>query len=154
MKEIKEPEIIDESVALKKVNSTELQTNAEENPLITDERLLSVYEGVLDQIEKDRDEASELLVTFIDMVTNDGESSAAAKEAIVNLMKLKADTADKKIKIADLMTRIKLKERNTMPGYLAAQQHNTYNFGPNKSEEDTKQMLMDEINKHSKKGTQ
>jgi len=152
MKEIKEPEIIDESVALEKAKSTELQAQGEENPLVTDDKLLGVYDSVLDQIEKDRDEASELLATFIDMVTNDGESSAAAKEAIVNLMKLKADTADKKIKIADLMTRIKLKERNTMPGYLAAQQHNTYNFGPNKSEEDAKQMLMDEIDKHSKKG--
>jgi len=52
------------------------------------------------------------------------DASSASKEAIVNLLKIKTDTADKMAKIADLMTRIKLKERDTFPRYLAAQQNN------------------------------
>jgi hypothetical protein len=58
------------------------------------------------------------------MVMNDGESSSASKEAIVNLLKIKSETNDKMAKVADLMTRIKLKEKDTFPRYLAAQQQN------------------------------
>lgn len=58
------------------------------------------------------------------MVINDGDASSASKEAIVNLVKIKSDTADKMSKVADLMTRIKLKDKDTFPRYLAAQQNN------------------------------
>jgi hypothetical protein len=58
---------------------------------------------------------------------------------------MKTDTADKIIKIADLMTRIKLKERNTFPKYLAPQVTNQYNFGEQKSEEERRQALLAEI---------
>jgi hypothetical protein len=58
------------------------------------------------------------------MVLNDGDASSASKEAIVNLLKIKSDTSDKMTKVADLMTRIKLKDKDTFPRYLAAQQNN------------------------------
>jgi hypothetical protein len=58
------------------------------------------------------------------MVMNDGDASSASKEAIVNLLKIKSDISDKKAKIADLETRIKLKEKDTFPRYLAAHQQN------------------------------
>jgi hypothetical protein len=65
-----------------------------------------------------------VLANFIEMVMNEGDASSASKEAIVNLMKIKSDTSDKMAKVADLMTRIKLKEKDTFPRYLAAQQNN------------------------------
>ena len=58
------------------------------------------------------------------MVMNEGDASSASKEAIVNLLKIKSDTSDKMAKIADLRTRMKMKERDTFPRYLAAQQNN------------------------------
>ena len=58
------------------------------------------------------------------MIINDGDASSASKEAIVNLLKIKSDTSDKMSKVADLMTRVKLKEKDTFPRYLAAQQNN------------------------------
>jgi len=76
---------------------------AEKSNLISDDALLGV---------------DELLGKFCDMVINDGDASNASKEALVNLVKLKTDTADKMTKIADLMTRIKLKERDTYKPYL------------------------------------
>ena len=45
------------------------------------------------------------------MVMNEGDSSSASKEAVVNLVKAKTDIADKKAKIADLMTTLRLKEK-------------------------------------------
>jgi hypothetical protein len=82
------------------------------------------------------------------MVINDGDASSASKEAIVNLMKIKSDTADKMSKVADLMTRIKLKDKDTFPRYLAAQQNNKVVI------EGSKRDLLKSINKlaNNKKG--
>lgn len=91
---------------------------------ISDEEITGLYNEILDNARKDRAQADELLMSFLDMVMNDGESSAAAKEAIVNLMKVKTDINDKMAKVADLETRMKLKERDTFPRYLAQQQNN------------------------------
>ena len=100
----------------------------EEKVLIEDEVMLGVYDEVLDNIRQDRGEIDELLSNFLNMVMNEGDSTTSSKEAVVNLIKIKADTADKMVKIADLMTRIKLKETNTFPRYLAAHQNNTINI--------------------------
>lgn len=92
--------------------------------IVGDGELLGLYKEVLEDVRKDRDQIDEVLGNFIEMVMNEGDASAASKEAIVNLMKIKSDAADKKAKIADLMTRIKLKDHDTFPKYLAAQQNN------------------------------
>ena len=92
--------------------------------IVGDDEILGLYNEILDNARKDRSQADELLMQFLEMVMNDGESSAAAKEAIVNLMKVKTDINDKMAKIADLETRMKLKERDTFPRYLAQQQNN------------------------------
>jgi len=55
---------------------------------------------------------------------NEGDASSSSKEAIVNLLKINTDVNDKMSKIADLRTRMKLKEKDTFPRYLAAQQNN------------------------------
>lgn len=96
--------------------------------LISDEKLLNVYDEVLDNIRKDRLEIDTILASFVDMVINDGEATSSSKEALVNLIKIKSDTADKLSKVADLMTRIKLKETNPFPKYMAVHQNNTTNI--------------------------
>lgn len=97
----------------------------EEKPcIVSDDSMLGLYNEILDNCRKDRENADEILANFLDMVLNDGDASSASKEAIVNLFKIKSDTSDKMAKVADLMTRIKLKERDTFPRFLAAQQNN------------------------------
>lgn len=92
--------------------------------IIEDSSLVSLYQEILTNCRDDRSKVDEILSTFLEMVINDGDASSASKEAIVNLMKIKSDTADKMSKVADLMTRIKLKDKDTFPRYLAAQQNN------------------------------
>ncbi len=111
--------------------------------IVADEQILGLYEEILDGARKDRDSADELLVNFVDMVLNDGDSSSASKEAVVNLMKIKSDVLDKMAKVADLMTRIKLKEKDTFPRYLAAQQNNKVII------EGSKRDMLKQINKVS-----
>jgi hypothetical protein len=132
---------------IEQIKNTELVQNNGNTELVPNEKLLGVYKEVLDNIEADRKETSEMLTMFLDMVINDGEASDATKKAVVDLMKIKIETADKITKIADLMTRIKLKEPDTFPKYLAAQQHNTYNFG---KDGETKDLLLQEIEKANK----
>jgi hypothetical protein len=52
------------------------------------------------------------------MVLNDGDSSTASKEALVNLLKVKMDASDRMTRIADLMTRIKLKQPDTYQPWM------------------------------------
>ena len=96
----------------------------EKECIVGDEQVIDLYDEILENCRKDRESADVVLANFIDMVMNEGDASSASKEAIVNLLKIKSDTSDKMSKIADLMTRIKLKERDTFPRYLAAQQNN------------------------------
>jgi hypothetical protein len=96
----------------------------EEKCIIEDEVLLELYDEILQNCREDRKEVKDLAGTFADMVVNDGEASSATKEALVNLHKIKTDISDKMSKVADLMTRIKLKDKDTFPRYLAAHQHN------------------------------
>lgn len=96
----------------------------EKESIVKDEVLLDLYDEILQDCRDDRTKADEILANFLEMVINDGDASSASKEAIVNLMKIRSDISDKKSKIADLKTRIKLKEKDTFPRFLAAQQNN------------------------------
>jgi hypothetical protein len=100
--------------------------------LIEDDQLLGLYQEIVQNCRDDRKQTDDLLTNFVDMVINEGEASNAAKEAIPSLMKVKTEINDKMAKIADLMTRIKLKERDTFPKYLAAHQNNTINISSSK----------------------
>jgi hypothetical protein len=91
----------------------------EKNEVIKPEQLVEYYNEVFDDIREDRKEIDDIKNTFLEMVINDGDSSSASKEAVVNLMKMKTDLADKKTKALDLLTRIFLKEKDTFPRYLA-----------------------------------
>lgn len=136
--EYPEPELIDESSLADMMPSLTVNAPAEpptqEPCIISDDQILGVYDEILNNCRKDREKAMELLATFVDLVVNDGDSSSASKEAVVNLIKVQSDTADKMSKVADLMTRIKLKERDTFPRYLA--QHNNVTIESNNSKRD------------------
>lgn len=95
-----------------------------EESIVKDEVILDLYGEILENCRNDRKEVNDILDNFVDMVINNGDASSASKEAIVNLFKVKSDTSDKMSKVADLMTRIKLKEKDTFPRYLAQQQNN------------------------------
>ena len=86
--------------------------------IVTDDALLGVYGEIMDNLRSDREQVSELVDTFSNMVFNDGDSSTASKEALVNLLKTKLDASDKMTRIADLMTRIKLKQPDTYQPWM------------------------------------
>lgn len=93
--------------------------NKEENlSLISDSDLLGVYDEIMVNLRQDRTQVEDLIETFSNMVVNDGDSSSSSKEALVNLVKAKIDAADKMSKIADLMTRIKLKQPDTFQPWM------------------------------------
>ena len=115
------------------------QENQNES-IITDDALLNVYGEILGKLREDRTEIDGILSNFMNMVLNDGDATSSSKEAIVNLIKLKIDSADKMGRIADLMTRVKLKEKDTFPRYLNASQNNTINFDNQSKKELLKQI--------------
>lgn len=133
-KEVLEPKLVNQN------------DNTEITEIVSNDDLVNMYDDIVHTIKKDRDEVDEVLKDFINMVMNEGDGSSASKEAIVNLLKMKMDSADKMAKIADLKTRIKLKEQNTFPAYLA--QHNTYNLGSNVGD---KRAMLEELNKAKRK---
>lgn len=110
----------------------------EEKPLIPDEKVVSYYEEAMSNIREDRREANEMYLKFADMVMNE-DSSAASKEALVNLLKLQTEQSDKMIKILDLMTRLHMKDKNTFPKYMSVQQNNKIDARPNRK---TMELLM------------
>jgi hypothetical protein len=104
------------------VSLPELQEK--EQCIIKDEELLDIYSEILVNLREDRKEIDDCFVQFKDMVVNQGDASSASKESLVNLLKIKTETTDKMSKVADLMTRIKLKAKDTFPAYLSAKQDN------------------------------
>jgi len=91
-------------------NKQPLQVNA---TLVEDEYLMGLYKEILEDIRCDRIEVDGLLANFTDMVFNGGDVSSSSKEAVVNLAKIKSDILDKKTKMADLLTSLKIKEKNS-----------------------------------------
>ncbi len=123
----------------------------ETNDLIEDKKLLGVYDEIIDNLRDDREEISDLIGKFANMVLNDCDPSSASKEALVNLIKAKSDTADKMAKVAELMTRVKLKD-NAMPRFLAAQQNNKFFNVKGDMGKNLKKQLIKELNKVKKVG--
>jgi hypothetical protein len=122
--------------------------NEDSSCLVSDEQLVDVYQEVLENIRQDRKQTEEFINNFADLVINEGDSTSASKEALVNLLKLKHDTSDKMAKIADLMTRIKLKDKDTFPKYLAANQNNTININSGNN----KRQFLESLNKKKEEG--
>ena len=113
---------------------------------VSNDMLLGIYGEILENVRSDRKEIDTVLEKFVDMVLNDGDATTSSKEAVVNLLKIKTDLSDKAAKIADLMTRVNMKERDTFPRYLAASQTNNINIGDGAA----KKALMETITKARK----
>lgn len=94
--------------------------------LIADEKVVDYYEEAMACIKEDREEAHDRYLDFCEMVINEGDPSSATKEALVNLLKLKSDSVNQMIKILDLWTRLKMKDRATSSQIYAYQQNNRY----------------------------
>lgn len=92
--------------------------------IIPDETLVGAYNKILKHINRDCRQTQEVIDHFKNIVMNDGDSTSASKEALVNLLKIKSDARDKEIKIAELMTRIKLKDRSTWAPYMGRGDNN------------------------------
>jgi hypothetical protein len=107
--------ITDKAINTPPVNVTVGNKNKtlQRDVLVEDEYLLNLYREILEDIRVDRIEVDGLLSNFTDMVFNGGDVSGASKEAVVNLTKIKTDILDKKTKIADLLTSLKIKEKNS-----------------------------------------
>jgi len=116
----KEEELIksEDDALIEKEKQELVKKEEQENCIISDDNLLGVYGEVMTNLRSDRDQISDLVDTFSNMVINDGDCSTSSKEALVNLIKTKIDTSDKMSKIADLMTRIKLKSPDTFKPYM------------------------------------
>lgn len=126
----------------------------EEYQLISDDKVASYYEEAIKTIKEDREEASEKFDLMFDEIINGGDATTSSKEMATNFFNKKVDATDKMIKILDLWTRIKLKEKNTMPDYLKARQNiknqqNNYNI--HTSPNTTKLMdMVDDLDLESK----
>ena len=133
------------------VNNAEPLPTPEEPPvenLIQSEKLLGVYDEVLNLIRDEHKQVSGYIDTLADMVINGGDSTTSSKEAFINLIKIRSDLPDKMSKVADLMTRVKLKERDTYKPYLNANQTNNVVIGNTNADQKS---LLDAIKKAKKK---
>ena len=132
MKEVKEVtvEVVDDldgldvELLLPPVEANREVRPAEQECIVKDEELKGLYDEILNQCRQDRAQHDEVLTSFLEMVMNSGDASSASKEAIVNLLNSKSAISDKMTKIADLKTRLKMKEKNTFPTYLNQQTNN------------------------------
>jgi hypothetical protein len=86
--------------------------------LIENEQLLGVYDEILGMLRDEHKQVTQYIDNFAEMVVNEGDATTSSKEALVNLLKIRSDLPDKMTKIADLMTRVKLKEKDTWKPYL------------------------------------
>ena len=111
------------------VNVPAPQPQEEEKALIPDEVWMGWCNEVMNNLRQERQEVDEVKHNFIEMVINEGDSTSASKEALTKLFEIKAGISEKMTKVLDLATRVKLKERDTFPRYLAAHQNNTINLG-------------------------
>jgi len=118
----------DTDIVANQNSELEKQETEQSTELVSDEAILGIYSEILGHIRKNKDQTQELLDNFAEMVFNEGDASNSSKEALVSLVKARSDESDKMIKIADLMTRIKLKERNTMTDWQKSKHNNTINI--------------------------
>ena len=126
---IEESEVISDSEIQDLIPQMNVNLPVEQQPqeikcLISDEQLLGVYDEIMTNFRRDRKEVSHISKEFAEMVINGGDSSSSSKEALVNLKKLQNDISDKMTKIADLMTRLKMKSPDTYKPYMTAKQEN------------------------------
>lgn len=100
-------------------------TGEPKQEIVKAEQITTLNTEILGEIRDDRQEVSDIIKNFMEMVINEGDSTQASKEALVNLLKIKSEISDKKTRVMDLMLRAFQKDRS-MPTNFAAMQHNEY----------------------------
>jgi hypothetical protein len=142
-------DVVETSQELIPAMNVNLQLPPEEEKIISDEKLVGLYDEVLNNIREDRKEISDYISKFSDMILNEGDATSASKEALINLVSAKLNSSDKMSKIADLMTRVR--GTNTFPKYLATNQNNTINIENRKLSSSEKRALIEAENKKREK---
>lgn len=146
---IEEPNL-QEMIPQMNVNVPELPSENITSNIVSDEELVGIYSEIMGCIREDRQQVAGFIDTMAEMVINEGDATSSSKEALVNLVKIKSDMTDKMSKVADLMTRIKLKDKDTFPKYLAANQNNTINI----NEGTSRRAIIEAVNKAKNKKDQ
>ncbi len=127
-----EPEVEDvlrpSELPIPSMNVGGIAPQKEETPVVTNDQMVDMYKKIFDHCEEGRKDAGELYEVLKDMVVNDGDASHSTKEAMIQALRLKCEAADKETKVMDLLMRYILKDRDTFPRYLAANQENNIIF--------------------------
>lgn len=113
--------------------------------LISDEEFTGICVELLDNMREDRKQISEFIDNLAEMVVNQGDSTPASKEALVNLVKNKSDLSAHMLKLVDIWSRMKTKDTPKSPNSISATQNNTFNIGSDR------RSLLQTINKAKKK---
>lgn len=92
--------------------------------IVSDDKLVGLCDEILNDVAVQYTNVEELSNDFKNMVINEGDASASSKEALINLEKLKAELLDRKTRIAELFTKLKL----SRPVKVVATQNNTMNL--------------------------
>lgn len=92
--------------------------------IVKAEKLVGYYDELFSDLRDSNKEIDEVLKCFTEMVINGGDATTSSKEALVNLLKLKADGIDRKTRVVDLLTKTFM--RDPSPKYLS--QQNTINI--------------------------
>lgn len=144
------PEGVDQLVPAMNVNVPEPQP---EKPAVTDEQCVGMLTDILDTIKSDRNDVSEYIDKFADLVINDGDATTSSKEALINLIKVKVDLSDKMLKAADLISRLRGKNTYAYSGpHLNAMQQNNFNIGTEETNFDRKEIIRAINHAKKKKG--
>jgi hypothetical protein len=104
------------------------QNVKEETPVVTNNEMVDMYKKIFSYMEADRGDSDEAFRTFMDMAVNDGDASHSTKECMVQLLKIRTECTNNMTKVMDLLMRYILKDRDTFPRYLAANQENNIIF--------------------------
>lgn len=114
----------------------------DKNELVQAGQIVSLCQNVLSDIEGEKEEINQAYNNFSEMVFNAGDATSASKEALVNLLKLKSDMVDKKMKMAEFLLKAFTKDG---PKTVTAHQHNDFHIGGDK------RSLFAEMDKEEKK---
>lgn len=96
----------------------------DEPPVVDNQKMVKIYEEILQYCRDDRVEADAAYKQFLEMVVNEGDATTSSKEASVQLLRLRHETTGNMIKVMDLLMRVILKGTDTYKPYLNQHQEN------------------------------
>lgn len=111
------------------------------------DQIINICQEALSDIRDNTKEIDEKLQSFTDMVMNEGDATSSSKEALINLIKMKTDQTDKKIRILELLSNAFLKQKYTQPKIFSAHQHNEFKIEDRSGK---KKLLKELINENDK----